>query len=234
MTAETPSVGAAGEHPGWELPATGQAGRLYLTAKRALDVSVAAIGLVVGLPGLVLIALAVRRTPGPVLFRQTRVGRGGRTFRMLKFRTMHAGTDDRVHRDYVTRLLREESPPAGRVRGLYKLEDDRRVTRVGAWLRRTSLDELPQLWNVLRGEMSLVGPRPALPYEVELYEPPHRERLTVRPGITGLWQVSGRSQLSMRQALDLDVEYVRRRGLGLDLWILARTVPVVLSMRGVR
>lgn len=150
---------------------------------------------------------------------------------MLKFRTMHQDNDDSVHREYVSRLLTEHQPPYGGEEGLYKLSDDARITRVGRFLGLTSLDELPQLFNVIRGEMSLVGPRPALPWEVELYKAPHRARLLVKPGITGLWQVSGRNSLTMNQAPDLDVEYVRRRSIVLDFAILAKTV--VLTRRGV-
>jgi lipopolysaccharide/colanic/teichoic acid biosynthesis glycosyltransferase len=147
---------------------------------------------------------------------------------MLKFRTMRVDNDDAVHRAYVTRLLTEDAPPDGGVEGVYKLVHDPRITPVGRWLRLSSLDELPQLWNVLRGEMSLVGPRPALAWEVALYRPEHRRRLVVKPGLTGLWQVTGRSTLTMLQALDLDVEYVERRSLALDLALLVRTGPALL------
>jgi lipopolysaccharide/colanic/teichoic acid biosynthesis glycosyltransferase len=197
--------------------------------KRALDVVLSAAALVVLAPCLALVALAVRLTsPGPVLFRQERLGLEGRPFTLLKFRTMRVDAGDAVHRAYVTQLLTQETPPTGGAGGLYKLQDDPRVTPVGRWLRRTSLDELPQLVNVLRGEMSVVGPRPALAWEAALYRDVDHQRFQVLPGITGLWQVSGRSRLSMRQALELDVEYVRRCSLRLDLWILARTVPTVL------
>jgi lipopolysaccharide/colanic/teichoic acid biosynthesis glycosyltransferase len=199
------------------------------TAKRSLDMIVAAILLVLVSPLLLGLAIAVRLTSrGPAFFRQERLGRGGQPFMMLKFRTMHIDTDDAVHRKYVTQLLTEDAPAAGGSGGLYKLEADPRITPVGRWLRRTSLDELPQLVNVLRGEMSLVGPRPALAWEAELYRDCDHERFDVLPGITGLWQVSGRSRLSMRQALALDVEYVRRQSLWLDLVILAQTIPTVL------
>ena len=199
------------------------------SAKRSLDTAVAALLLVLVSPLLLGLAIAVRLTSrGPAFFRQERLGRGGRPFMMLKFRTMYTDTDDDVHRQYVTQLLTEDAPAAGGSGGLYKLEADPRITPVGRWLRRTSLDELPQLVNVLRGEMSLVGPRPALAWEAELYRDGDHERFEVLPGITGLWQVSGRSRLSMREALALDVEYVRRQSLWLDLWILARTIPTVL------
>jgi lipopolysaccharide/colanic/teichoic acid biosynthesis glycosyltransferase len=170
---------------------------------------------------------------GPALFRQERLGRDMRPFTMLKLRSMYADNDDRTHRDFVTTMLSAEGPeeaeeevPA-RNNALFKLTGDPRVTPLGAWLRRTSLDELPQLINVLRGDMSLVGPRPMLPWEAQLLAAPHRRRFTVKPGITGLWQVNGRSRLSMRTALELDVEYTRRRSVLLDLSILARTVPAL-------
>lgn len=200
----------------------------YAAGKRALDVTLAVVALLLMLPLLCVIALAVRCTsPGPVLFRQERVGRHGATFTMLKFRTMQTDNDDAAHREYVKRLLTEEAPPDGGARGVYKLVRDPRLTRIGHVLRAASLDELPQLVNVLTGDMSLVGPRPALAWEVALYRPEHRRRLEVKPGLTGLWQVSGRSALTMRQALDLDVEYVERRSLGLDLALLARTGPAL-------
>lgn len=204
-------------------------GRAYAVTKRLLDVALAAAALLVLLPVLVVVGMIVRTTsPGPALFRQVRVGQNGRPFTMLKFRSMRDGVDDAIHRSYVSRLLTEDVAPDGGTAGVYKLVGDSRVTAVGRVLRKTSIDELPQLLNVLRGQMSLVGPRPALAWEVELYEGRHRQRLAVLPGLTGLWQVSGRSALTMREALDLDVEYVARRGLGLDLAILVGTVPALM------
>ena len=198
-------------------------------AKRALDIAVSFALLVITAPLLVFLMLLVWSTSaGPALFRQERVGYHRRPFTMLKLRTMYMGRDDRIHREYVTSLLSGGvEPPASPGSGLYKL-DDPRVTRVGAWLRRTSLDELPQLVNVLRGEMSLVGPRPVLPWEAEMFDEQYQRRFAVRPGLTGLWQVSGRSRLSMGKALELDVEYVARRNFMFDLVILIRTVPAVL------
>jgi lipopolysaccharide/colanic/teichoic acid biosynthesis glycosyltransferase len=197
--------------------------------KRCFDVLVAATALTVLSPLMLALVVAVRLTSrGPAIFRQERLGRGARPFTLLKFRTMYVDTDDAMHRAYVTQLLTHDVPTVGGSHGLYKLEADPRVTPIGRWLRRTSLDELPQLINVLRGEMSLVGPRPALPWEAELYRESDHQRFEVLPGITGLWQVSGRSRLSMREALALDVEYVRRRSLWLDLVILVRTIPTVL------
>jgi lipopolysaccharide/colanic/teichoic acid biosynthesis glycosyltransferase len=200
----------------------------YERAKRTLDV-VAAAGLLTALaPLLIAVGLAIRMTsPGPALFRQERVGRGGAAFRIYKFRTMRSDADDEVHRAYVTSLLTDADPADGGRAGVYKLTADPRITPLGAWLRRTSIDELPQLLNVLRGDMSLVGPRPALQYEVELYAPEQRARLEVLPGMTGLWQVEGRSDLPMREAIALDLQYVRTCSLRLDLRILLRTIPTV-------
>lgn len=201
--------------------------RSGLVTKRAVDLLLATAALLLLAPLLVLLAVLVRLgSPGPALFHQTRIGRNGRPFQMLKFRTMHADVDDSAHRQYVARLLAGEAEPQ---QGLYKLDADPRVTRVGARLRRTSLDELPQLINVLRGEMSLVGPRPALPYEADQFPDWAAPRFSVPPGLTGLWQVSGRNRLTMMDGLRLDIEYVARHSLLLDLLILLRTVPAVLA-----
>jgi lipopolysaccharide/colanic/teichoic acid biosynthesis glycosyltransferase len=200
-------------------------------SKRAMDVVLTCACLAVIWPLLAAIWLAVRLTsPGPAIFRQERLGLGGRPFTLYKFRTMATGAPDSLHRQYVTALLTQDQPSVTGATGLYKLDGDPRVTSVGRWLRRTSLDELPQLINVLRGEMSLVGPRPCLAWEAELYRERDRRRFDVLPGITGLWQVSGRSRLTMREALDLDVEYVRRRSLLLDVVILTRTVRCLLRV----
>ena len=201
-------------------------------AKRALDIVVSVVGLLVLAPLLVALWLLVRSTSaGPGLFRQERLGRNMRRFSMLKLRTMYVTGSDQLHRDYVAGLLADEQEAAG-PRGLFKLETDPRITPVGAWLRRTSLDELPQLFNVLKGEMSLVGPRPALPYEAEMWPtvyPEYKRRFEVRPGMTGLWQVSGRSRLSVQEWLYLDADYVRRRTFVLDLVILVRTLPALFK-----
>jgi lipopolysaccharide/colanic/teichoic acid biosynthesis glycosyltransferase len=202
---------------------------------RLIDLTVAGVLLVALAPLMLFAAALVRATsPGPALFKQVRVGYRKQPFVMLKFRSMTVGCSDEVHRDFVTRMLRgEDAGPAGDD-GVYKLSDDGRVTPVGRFLRATSMDELPQLINVLRGDMALVGPRPVLAWEMELFGPHHHERFTVRPGITGLWQVSGRARLTMSQALDLDVAYVRRRSPALYLWILLKTIPTVLSMGATR
>jgi lipopolysaccharide/colanic/teichoic acid biosynthesis glycosyltransferase len=199
---------------------------------RLFDIVASLLLLAACAPVLVVIALLVAATsPGGPLFRQVRLGRYEQPFTMYKFRTMYAGCDDRPHREYVRRVLLG-APPPPRAQGLCKLVDDPRVTRVGGLLRRSSLDELPQLLNVLRGDMALVGPRPVLPWEATLFKPRHRIRFDVRPGITGLWQVSGRSRLSLPEALELDLQYVRTRCLRLDVMILLRTVPAVLACRG--
>jgi lipopolysaccharide/colanic/teichoic acid biosynthesis glycosyltransferase len=201
--------------------------------KPLFDLAVALLCLVIMCPLLAAVALLVRlTTPGPALFRQTRIGRDHRPFVLYKFRSMYAGSADDVHRQYVRKLLTQDQPPAGGQRGLYKLEEDPRITPLGRVLRKTSIDELPQLLNVIRGDMSLVGPRPALPWEAEMMAVTHGERFGVRPGMTGLWQVSGRSSLTMRQALELDVEYARRQSFALDLLILLKTAPTVLFTRG--
>jgi len=197
---------------------------------RALDIAVALPALVLCGPLLAFLALLVRATSrGPALYRQQRLGRGKHVFTLLKLRTMYVHSDDAIHREYVTTQLTGSQPQVCGRRGLFKLDGDPRVTLVGSWLRRTSLDELPQLLNVLKGEMSVVGPRPVLAWEAELFAARHQRRFEVKPGITGLWQVSGRSRLTMQQALDLDAEYVRRRSLALDVMILLRTLPALMK-----
>ena len=194
-------------------------------AKRAIDVFGSVLGLIVLAPVMLLVALAVRvSSRGPIIFAQERCGLGGRRFRFYKFRTMIDGAQDqRAALDH----LNEMTGP------VFKIARDPRITRVGAILRKTSLDELPQLWNVLRGEMSLVGPRPPMPDEVADYDLRQLGRLSVVPGITGLWQVSGRSTINDFETwLALDLEYVRRWSLWLDFRILAKTVVVVISARG--
>jgi lipopolysaccharide/colanic/teichoic acid biosynthesis glycosyltransferase len=219
---------ARGVRPRHRAPARGLGQVAQDAAIRALDVLVSLSALTVFGLLLAVLWLAVRSTSrGPGLFRQDRLGRHKRVFTLLKLRTMYTDNDDTIHRDYVRELLTGDQPPAGGDRGLFKLERDPRVTPLGRWLRKSSMDELPQLLNVLRGEMSLVGPRPVLAWEAELFSAVHQERFKVKPGLTGLWQVSGRSRLSMADALDLDTEYVRRRGLLLDLKILLLTLPAL-------
>ncbi|HET8649656.1 MAG TPA: sugar transferase [Gemmatimonadales bacterium] len=208
-----------------------------LVLKRVVDLIGATLGLILLSPVMLLVAAAVKLdSRGPVFFRQERIGVGGRRFWVWKFRTMFQGVSDEVHRDLVTRMLAGDEINTAHAAhdgtAVFKLVNDARVTEVGRFLRRTSLDELPQLFNVLRGEMSLVGPRPPVRYEFEAYDHWQFDRLRVRPGITGLWQVSGRNRLSYLQMCELDVEYVRHWSIGLDLRILLRTIPVVLLNSG--
>jgi lipopolysaccharide/colanic/teichoic acid biosynthesis glycosyltransferase len=201
-------------------------------ARRSLDILVTAVLLSALAPLLVLIGLAIRiDTGGPAIFRQRRVGRGLREFTVLKFRTMYSDADPSPHREYVQALIGDDRPQERG--GLYKLSVDARVTRVGRYLRSWSLDELPQLINVLRGQMALVGPRPVIPYEVEMYPDDYLRRFAVKPGLTGLWQVSGRNERTYEEMVRFDLEYAEGASLLLDLRILARTVPVVLGRQGV-
>jgi exopolysaccharide biosynthesis polyprenyl glycosylphosphotransferase len=199
--------------------------------KRFVDVAVASAMLVLVSPLFALIAWRIKRgSPGPVLFRQERIGEQMRPFTLLKFRTMAVETDDAPHRDYMRAIM--DTSEAPRKNGLYKLERPDATTAVGKHLRRLSLDELPQLINVVRGEMSLVGPRPCLLYETEFFEPHHFSRFEVPAGVTGLWQVSARARTTFREALDLDVAYARNWSLALDLKLLALTPLAVLRGQG--
>ncbi|MBI4576851.1 MAG: sugar transferase [Planctomycetes bacterium] len=207
-------------------------GLLDRLAKRGLDLALAVPALVLASPLLALAAALIRLgSPGPVLYRQERLGRCGRPFRIYKLRTMYEGAPDEGYRRYMTEVVRGSAPPQPDGRGglVHKPVGDARVTPVGRWLRRWSLDELPQLLNVLRGEMSLVGPRPPLAFEVEVYDAWHRRRLEVLPGITGLWQVSGRTRTGFEPMVLLDIYYIENWSLGMDLAILLRTLPAILS-----
>jgi lipopolysaccharide/colanic/teichoic acid biosynthesis glycosyltransferase len=203
--------------------------------KRIFDVFASSLLVLLLSPILAVAWMLVRVTsPGGAIFRQVRIGQYGRPFVMYKFRTMYAGCPDDIHRNYVRKLLTDAPALEGGANGIYKLDADPRVTRLGRLFRRTSIDELPQLFNVIRGDMSLVGPRPALPWEAELFTAAHLARFLVVPGVTGLWQTSGRNTLTMLEGLDLDVEYVMRQSFLLDLRILVKTVPAVLTANGVR
>jgi lipopolysaccharide/colanic/teichoic acid biosynthesis glycosyltransferase len=194
-------------------------------SKRMLDIFVALILLILACPLLLLIAVLIKlEDGGPMFFAQTRVGQDGREFKMFKIRSMCLNAEQRLedllgknkHRDGVT----------------FKIQDDPRITRVGKWLRKFSFDELPQLYNVFIGDMSLVGPRPPLPREVAKYSPSDRRRLAVKPGITCIWQISGRANIDFSGQVQLDVDYIEQQNLWTDLLILTRTVPAVLSGRG--
>jgi exopolysaccharide biosynthesis polyprenyl glycosylphosphotransferase len=206
------------------LPAT-RISRSSRMLKRGFDVVGATALLFLAAPIMLVIAVLIRHdSAGPVFFQQRRLGIDMREFTLLKFRTMKNGTEEAPHRQYVRQIMTADALPASN--NLYKLERSE-VTRVGRWLRTTSLDELPQLLNVLRGDMSLVGPRPSIPYEVELFAPHHFERFLVPAGLTGLWQVEARAHSTFREALDLDVAYARGWSLGLDLRLLLRTPALV-------
>jgi exopolysaccharide biosynthesis polyprenyl glycosylphosphotransferase len=199
--------------------------------KRASDIIISTLALALLSPLWLFIALVIKLdSRGPVFYKQERVGMDGRIFLFYKFRTMHSGSDDAVHREFQQEYIsgRAEATFVEGERPAYKLVKDARVTRTGRWLRRLSLDELPQLLNVLRGDMSVVGPRPPIPYEVEAYQLWHRKRLDMKPGLTGLWQVSGRNRLPFDEMVRLDLFYIENWSLLLDLKIILRTLPVML------
>lgn len=199
--------------------------------KRILDVTLAGLLLVLTAPLLVVIAIAVvLDSPGSALFVQERVGKDGSPFQMFKFRTMHAANDPLIHEQHVQRVIRENTEP--QPGGSLKIAADPRVTRLGRWLRRSSLDELPQLFNVLRGEMSLVGPRPDLPYAVAVYKPWYHERFRAMPGVTGYWQVVARNTVSYERMIEMDIDYARRQSLGWDLLLLLQTTGAVIRGKG--
>jgi lipopolysaccharide/colanic/teichoic acid biosynthesis glycosyltransferase len=205
--------------------------------KRAIDVAVSGFGLLLLSPVFAALAIAIKLTSsGPVFFKQERVGQYGKLFTVLKFRSMYTNNDHSVHKDYVTKLIADQAERksvAGTTQGVYKLTNDRRITPLGRIIRRTSLDELPQIINVLIGEMSLVGPRPAIPYELAAYQTWHRRRiLEAKPGITGLWQVTGRSLVKFDDMVRLDLRYATSWSLGLDIWILLRTPMAVIRGAG--
>ena len=204
--------------------------RLCEFIKRSFDMFIASAGLVLTSPLLLLLAIAIRiDSPGPVFFRQVRVGRYGDPFTILKFRTMYHEADEGVHKRHLERLL--DSPNAQTL--AIRLDNDQRITRAGRFLRKWSLGELPNLWNVLKGDMSMVGPRPLVPYEVEALDGASLNRLTVRPGVTGLAQVNGRLDSSLQERADYDVRYAEHCSIPRDLSILARTVPTLLGRKGI-
>ena len=217
-------------YPDIETPS--EKGWLGSTGKRMIDIALSSLALIVLLPVFLLIAAAIKMSSrGPVLFRQERIGQLGIPFMFLKFRSMRASTESTIHREFVRKLINGNLDVPQN--GIFKIQNDPRVTRIGHILRKTSLDELPQFWNVLMGEMSLVGPRPPLPYEVEVYDIWHRRRiLEARPGITGLWQVTGRSRTCFNDMVRLDLHYTQSSSLWLDLKILLQTPRAVLAGDG--
>jgi len=196
----------------------------YIVAKRGFDLVMGAFILLLLIPIFPLVALMIKLdSRGPVFYKQDRVGERGRRFKFYKFRSMYSEADRQLS------SLEKENEQDGPV---FKIKDDPRVTNVGKFLRRSSLDEIPQILNVIRGDMSLVGPRPPLPSEVEQYKPWHRRRLDVKPGITCLWQISGRSQIGFDEWMRLDIEYLKTRSIATDMMIFVKTVPAVIAQRG--
>ncbi len=213
--------------------------RYYSSAshlKRVFDFLLSMLALLVVSPLMILIALIIKRTdPGPVLFVQERLGRDGRPFKFFKFRSMKHNSDDAIHRQFAAMFINgdEEGCSASNDgEKVFKMKTDPRITPIGAWLRKTSLDELPQLFNIIRGDMSLVGPRPPIAYEIENYQPWHMERLKAVPGLTGLWQVSGRSNVSFDDMVRMDVDYINQWSFTRDIAIILKTIPVVLKGTG--
>ncbi|MEZ4703105.1 MAG: sugar transferase [Rhodothermales bacterium] len=209
---------------------------VYRVTKRIFDFTVSLALILLAMPLMIVIGLAVKLTSaGPILFRQERVGKGGEPFTFVKFRSMTHKADTAIHEAYMRKLIRGEvgngEDGEGTDGSMYKLNNDPRVTEFGRFLRKTSLDELPQLFNVLSGSMSLVGPRPPIPYEVSAYKSWHMQRLRVKPGVTGLWQVSGRSATTFDEMVRLDIDYIQRRSLALDVRILLKTIPAALNTK---
>ncbi|MEN6461184.1 MAG: exopolysaccharide biosynthesis polyprenyl glycosylphosphotransferase [Syntrophomonas sp.] len=198
--------------------------RDYLLAKRCLDIVASILSILVLFPFFILIAIIIKLdSKGPVLFSQTRVGENGNTFEMFKFRSMQVGSEVRLND------LKEKNEADGPV---FKIRNDPRITKIGTFLRKTSIDELPQLINIIKGEMSFVGPRPPLPSEVNQYTPYQMQRLLVKPGLTCYWQISGRSDLSFEEWVDLDLKYIRERNIALDISLILLTIPVILTGKG--
>lgn len=223
--------------------------RMYFLIKRLFDLVSVVAAMILLAPIIAIIAIVIRLdTQGSAIFSQKRVGgrqvmRNGQafwepvTFTLYKFRTMRSDASSSLHRQYIAAYIAGDEEKmaefsAKKSDSSYKLTNDPRITRTGAFLRKTSLDELPQLWNVLKGDMSLVGPRPPIPYEVEMYRPEHFRRLSTISGITGLWQVSGRANTSFEYMVELDVEYINKQSFFLDFKILLLTLPVALSQKG--
>jgi len=204
--------------------------------KRAFDLLVSLLALLVTAPLMLVLALLIKRSsPGPVFYIQERLGRDGRPFNFYKFRTMEHNSDDTIHRQFAAMFINGDEEGCSRSNQgeqLFKLKADPRVTAIGAWLRKTSLDELPQLFNIIKGDMSLVGPRPPISYEIENYQPWHMERLKAVPGLTGVWQVSGRSQVSFDEMVRMDIGYINDWSFRQDMAIILKTVPVVLKGTG--
>jgi lipopolysaccharide/colanic/teichoic acid biosynthesis glycosyltransferase len=206
----------------------------YLCAKRLLDIAFTLlICPFIFLVGVIIAVCIKLDSEGPIFFRQKRVGQGGVEFEMLKFRSMYVNSDDQLHRENIEKFMNGHKLNNDAMGGpAYKAVNDPRITRVGRFIRKTSLDELPQFWNVLRGEMTLVGPRPPLVYEVELYSPRDWLRLSGKPGLTGLWQVYGRSRVTFENMVDMDIVYLQQQSIWKDIKLIFLTIPVMLLGRG--
>jgi lipopolysaccharide/colanic/teichoic acid biosynthesis glycosyltransferase len=196
--------------------------------KRIMDIIISLVLIFFFAPAFIIAAILIKLTSrGPIIFKQTRLGLNGRPFEILKFRTMRTNMQDDIHRAFMKKVIEKQKASGGGQ--VFKMKNDPRVTLIGKILRKTSLDELPQLFNVLKGEMSIIGPRPPLAYEVECYKRWQLERLTGLPGITGLWQVSGRNHTDFETMVKQDIEYIRNRNLALDIKILLKTAPAMLK-----
>lgn len=205
----------------------------YLPLKRALDILVASVLIVLFGPLMLAIAIGIQiASPGPIFYRQRRIGKNGKLFWMLKFRSMQVANNPDLHREYVQRLIKKNVQPNSIGVKTLKLEGDPRITGVGKYLRKFSLDELPQFFNVLKGEMSIVGPRPPLPYEYEVYKPWHKGRMAVLPGITGWWQVGAHNTVSFDEMVQIDLQYIRSMNLLLDLQIMLLTPIEMVRGKG--
>jgi len=205
---------------------------LGLFAKRTLDIAVAALLSLIALPVIIVACLAIKLTSkGPVIFKQERVGKDQKRFICYKFRSMYANASTDIHQNFIRNSMRADNPETRAGNVVHKLVGDTRITPIGKFIRKTSIDELPQLWNVLKGEMGMVGPRPTIPYELEHFKGVMFERFKVKPGITGLWQVSGRNMLSYQDMVRLDIEYINDWSFISDVKILLKTVVVICFTR---
>lgn len=205
----------------------------YLKTKRVLDILFSLLVMIPICLVVAIVAVCIRfETPGPIFYRQKRLGLNGHEFMMLKFRSMYINNDDSVHRQAIARFMDGQKLNEGKADTSYKKNDDPRITKVGRLIRKTSIDELPQFFNVLRGDMTLVGPRPPLLYEIERYEQRDWLRLTGKPGLTGIWQVYGRSRVSFKEMVEMDIQYLQQQSHLLDLKLICLTVPVMLFGRG--
>ncbi len=197
--------------------------------KRFFDIGTAVILLILTSPILVITAIAIKfDSRGPIIFKQIRIGKDQKEFIFYKFRSMYNGSNEAIHHDYIKNLLAEKSGEKHGGYTIYKLTNDPRITRVGWFLRKTSIDELPQLVNVLKGQMSMIGPRPAITYEIEYHDKEMLKRFSAKPGISGLWQVSGRSAFTYRQMVEMDIYYIEHWSLWLDIKIMFKTLPQII------